>query len=474
MCKQRLTNKDVKKKGFPKELDRTNIWYAPKRKKPTDDHWTVYLNDKNIKKHSWIEIGKERNINDAIPLSKTTAENHYLEHYNPKNNQRKKITKEKKLTPFLVGDVMDFYKTEYEKKKKLQVEAGEKLKSTVKRNITTKKSNIEKVKDFFGDMDLRNIKEDDFYEFIKKRGVGKSTIGNNLSTFSTALNFKLERLANETTSRTIKPLKEELKRVITIIRYFRRDNKLTVNAALKRAKEPRLNGHGRIPYPQFKAIIQWMRENPDIENAYVNFIIFEFFAGERYGAGSNLQGKHIIIKDDDIMLLIPSILTKDNSSGLYSVHPEIETILRKRLKENIKDDEYIFTITNYKNGKKQKISRYFYDNVWRAVKIKFNLRLANGKYQTPHILRHSAVNNLREAGNINIQNQTRQSKAIIKHYTQSETINGMEIARLIAWQEDEEKKLKEKEDKEIGKKGVKTFFHSDKQKDFSDTSNFSL
>ena len=317
-------------------------------------------------------------------------------------------------------------------------------------------------KDYFGDMDLSNISEKHLYEFMKYRDVGKSTIGNNLSTFKTALNYRLEQLAMETNARSTKRFKkifkEELKRVITIIRYFRRTNKLTVKDALKRAKEPRLMGHGRISYQLFKNIIKWMRENPDIENAYADFICFEFWAGERYGAGSNLQGKNIVEKDGDIMLYIPSILTKDNSSGLYSVHPEIEEILRKRLKENIKDDEYIFSITNNKNGKKQILTRYYYDNVWREVKVKFDLRLADGKYHTQHILRHSAVNNLQEAKNINIQNQTRQSKAIIKHYTEAETENGIEIVHLIAWQEEEEIKLKEKQDKEIGRRGMETFF----------------
>jgi len=69
----KLTNNEVKMKyGFPKELKhdgtRTNILYAPKRKLKNDEHWTAYLFDRNLKKQVWIEIDKERNINDAIPL----------------------------------------------------------------------------------------------------------------------------------------------------------------------------------------------------------------------------------------------------------------------------------------------------------------------------------------------------------------------------------------------------------------------
>ena len=465
MCKQRLTNKDVKKKGFPKELIydgiRTNVWHAPKRKKPTDDHWTAYLNDKNIKKHSWIEINKERTFQKAEPLVKQAAVDYYTSNYHPKTKTYQK-TKEKKLTPFIVSDILTFYQDAYDRKKRQQAKDKEKLQSAVNRNITTKGSNLNKCGDFFGTMDLRNIEEQHFYQFIDKRGVGKSTIGNNLSTFSTALKFKLDRLAGDITTsrRTKKALKEELKRILTIIRYFRSENKLTVKDALKRAKAPKLNGHGRISYEQFKNIIKWMRENPEIEDGYTDFFQFLYWHSSRFSEASLLIGKNIIVDGvGNIKLHIPSIITKDMQGGTYSLFPTIEEILKRRLQENIQPDEPIFNITNTKNNKKQKMTRGYYDKMWRAIKVKFDLRLPNGKYQTPHILRASCVNNLLEAALINVHNQTRQSDEIIKHYTEAETINGIEVAQLKAWRDDLEEKLKEKADKEIGKKGVEVFFN---------------
>ena len=480
MSKTRLTNEDVKEKGYPKELIydgiRTNVWYAPKRKKPTNEHWTAYINDKNIPKHRWEEIGKERNFQKAEPLVKQKAVDYYLKHYNIKTKKYSAKKKPKKLTPFIISDILTYYQDKYDIKKQQQADDKEKLQSAVNRNITTKGSNLYKCEEFFGTKDLRNIEEKHFYQFMDKRGVGKSTIGNNLSTFSTALKYKLDRLAGDLTisKRTKKALKEELKRVITIIRYFRSENKLTVKDALKRAKAPKLNGHGRISYEQFKNIIKWMRKNPEIEDGYTDFFIFLYWHSSRFSEASLLIGKNIIVENDDVKLHIPSIITKDMAGGTYSVFPDIEVILKKRLKENIQPEEPIFNITNTKNGKKQKITRGYYDKMWRLIKVKFDLRLPGGKYQTPHILRASCVNNLKEAEPINIHNQTRQSDEIIKHYLEAETINGVEVAHLKAWQDEQEQKLKEKADKKIGKKGIEVFFHSDKQKAKNDPSIFEL
>ncbi len=455
-----LTNEDIRlKHGFPRPLkykkERTNIIYSPKRKLKNDEHWTCYIYDRNLKKQVWIEIDKEKNINAAKSLSQKAATEYYL---NNKDNKRENKKKDKNID-FLVSHILENYIEWFTREQYKKIDAGKKLKSTATAHISSKSSNAKTVDKKFGQKDIRQLTEKDFYNFMESRlkKVGKGNIGNCLSLFSTSLNHTLNRNAGKRRTRAITELNEELKRLITLIKYFRQDHDLTVAAALKESKKNKSDGHGRIEYFKFKEIIEWLRDNEKIDAVYADFFTFLYWQSNRVGEASKLQGRNIIIEGDTVKLKVPSILTKTGTGGTYSLHPEIEEIFRRR-KEDMQDEDYIFSVFNQITNKRQEMNRWFYRKVWDKIKMKFELKLKDGRYMTPHVLRHSCINNIGDSMRANIAAFTSQSQSIVDHYLSDETANKNELFQLLAWQHEQEESLKEEQrrkDKKAVEKNIK-------------------
>jgi integrase len=439
---KRLTNEDVEKKyGFPKKLKidgtYTGIIFAPKRKLKNDNHWTCYIYDRNLQKQAWREIDKEENINAAKTLSKNAAEIYYEE-----NKDKKPTTKQNKnISDFIVSNIIEKYTEDFADKQYKKVNKGKKLKSTVNAHIASKESNAKAINSFFGKKDIRQLTDSHFKRFMETRlnEVKKGSIGNSLSLFSTALNHTLKRNAKYR-SRHIKEVNAELSRLIVVIGYFREDNDLTVKDILKESKENKTNGHGRIEYFKFKEIIAWLRNNDKIDEVFPDFFETLYWQANRVGEASKLKGKNIIIGEKSVKLEVPSILTKTGQGGIYSLHHDVEDIFRRR-KENIQNEDYIFSVVNSKTHERQEMTAYFYRKVWNLIKVKFDLRLKDGRFMTPHVLRHSCINNIGDSMRANVQKFTNQSDAIVKHYMNDETQNKNELFRLLAWQDEMEKEV---------------------------------
>jgi len=439
---KRLTNDDVKRKyGYPRELKidgtYTNINFSPKRKLKNDLHWTVYIYDGNQKKQVWREIDKEENINAAKRLSKKMAIEYYLKNIIYVNKPTKQ-----NISSFLVGQILEKYTESFTREQYKKIDSGKKLKSTVMAHIACKESNRTAIDDFFGHKDIRQLEESDFERFMKKRlkEVGKGSIGNSLSFFSTALNHTLNRNAGKRRTRAIIELNAELSRLIVVIRFFRKDNELTVQDILKESKENKTNGHGRIEYFKFKEIIEWLRGNEKIDDVFPDFYEFLYWQSNRVGEASKLQGRNIIMEGDTVKLKVPSILTKTGTGGLFSLHPDIEDIFRRR-KKDIQDEDFVFSVVNSKTHERQEMTPYFFRKVWKQIKVKFDLRLKDGRYMTPHVLRHSCINNLGDSMRANVQAFTNQSDDIVKHYMSDETQNKNELFQLLAWQNEMEQEV---------------------------------
>jgi hypothetical protein len=431
------------------------VFWAVRHKYNDNDHWTCYINDKELKKIIWIEIDHELNINKAEPKCRKAA----LDYVKTKKSKIKKVHKPKTNKYLKCNEMLDGYINNFEQYRKDKLERGKLDQDRFNKQIKEKYDKAERLLEYFGDMTIKEITYDIIDSYVKERirksnrkTLGKGTLANDLSVLSAASQFTIENLTVNKKYKTLNKESPHLTSLKNIISIYRKNKEMTTTKILEESEKT------SIDYFTYRKIIDFikykqqdiLRGKTKIDPIFVKLYIYMYWTGARCGNEVLfLKPEHIKFDKNNLPAFceLPAHLTKDGKPRSFEYFIDVKKALAGL---DFNDNEYVFTI----RGKR--ISRYQYDRPWKIIRKHFDLRYPSGKYIRAHSFRNSFIDNI--ALSENIREFTGQSQRMIDHYFTDNTKQLNTLIKLELWKEEQENKYKNEFRRLEGEKALKLFF----------------